>query len=460
MAWFREGAGRVQGWRKNRLAKGVLILLTLGLLGMGAYIAYGQMTNAQRQERQRRVQTATVKQESLDITITANGIVQPERSVNVSPKSSGVLKELRVQEGDRVQQGQILASMDSSDLAGALTQAKGQLASAQAALQRVLAGNRRQDVAQAEARVRDAQAALRQAEQIFQQNQQLFQTGATSQREFNTSIADRDRAVAQLNQAKQALSLQQAGARPEDIAQARADVIRAEGQLQTVEAQINDTIIRAPFDGIVSRKFADPGSFVTPTTSGSAVSSATSSSILSLAANNQVVAKVAETSIPRIKLGQSVTLQADAFPDQTFTGRVTQIATQSTVEQNVTNFEVKMSVNDPKNLLKAGMNMNVQFNVGKLDQALVIPTVAIVRQEEGTGVLLAGKEGEKSRFQPIKTGITVNDQTVILEGLQVGQKILLSFPPGERPPSRTPSLFPGMGGNRSGDRSGGRRGGG
>jgi len=450
----------VKGLRKIRLSRWLLILLTLGLLGTGAYVAYSQMTNAQRQERQRRMQTATVKAESLTLTIAANGIVQPERSVNVSPKSSGVLKELLVREGDRVQQGEILARMDDSNLQGQLTQAKGQLAAAQAGLQRALAGNRTQDIAQAEAQVRDAQAALRQAELVFQQNQQLFQTGAVSQREFNTSLADRDRAVAQLNQAKQALSLQQAGSRPEDIAQARAEVTRAEGQLQTVQSQINDTIIRAPFSGIVSRKFADPGSFVTPTTSGSAVSSATSSSILSLAANNQVVAKVAETSIPRIKLGQSVTVQADAFPEQSFTGRVTQIATQSTVEQNVTNFEVKMSVNDPRNQLKAGMNVNVQFNVGQLDKALVIPTVAIVRQEEGTGVLLVGRDGERSRFQPIKTGITVENQTVVTEGLQAGQQVLLSFPPGERPPSRTPSVLPGVGGNnRQGDRQGGRRGG-
>ncbi|MDX2232842.1 MAG: efflux RND transporter periplasmic adaptor subunit [Leptolyngbyaceae cyanobacterium bins.349] len=446
----------MKGWKTLKTPKWLLALLILGLLGAGAYVAYHQVSAAQRQETQRRVQTATVEQESLALTIAANGVVQPEQSVNVSPKSSGVLKELRVREGDRVQQGQILANMDSSNLQGALTQARGQVAAAQASLQRALAGNRTQDIAQAEARVRDAQAALRQAEQTFQQNQQLFSTGAISQREFNTSLAERDRAIAQLNLAKQGLSLQQAGARPEDIAQARAEVIRAEGQLQTVEAQINDTVIRAPFSGIVTRKFADPGSFVTPTTSGSAVSSATSSSILSLAANNQIVAKVAETSIPRIQLGQSVTVEADAFPDQAFTGRVTQIATQSTVEQNVTNFEVKMSVNDPQNQLKAGMNVNVKFNVGQVQNAVVIPTVAIVRQEEGTGVLLAGGEGEKSRFQPIKTGVTVDNKTVVTAGLQPGQKILLSFPPGERPPSRTPSVIPGMGGS---GRQSGRRGG-
>jgi len=433
---------RVPGW--------LLILLVLGLLGTVGYIVYGQITTTQRREARRRVQTATVERQTLDLTIAANGVVQPERSVNVSPKSSGILKELLVKEGDRVQQGDILARMDASNLEGQLTQAQGQVASAEAALQRAQTGNRSQDIAQAEARVRDAQAALRQTEQVFRQNQQLFSSGAIAQREFITSQADRDRAIAQLNLARQALSLQQAGSRPEDVAQAAAELKRAQGQLQVVQSQINDTIIRAPFSGVVTRKFADPGSFVTPTTSGSAVSSATSSSILALAANNQVVAKVAETSIPQIKLGLPVSIEADAFPGKPFTGRVIQVASQSTVEQNVTNFEVKMSLNDTQNLLKAGMNVNVKFILGKLENALVIPTVAIVRQEEGTGVLLAGREQGRPRFQPIKTGLTVESKTVVTEGLEEGQKVLLSFPPGERPPSRTPSILPGMGGGRRG----------
>lgn len=442
--------------RTLRVPKWLLALLGLGLVGLGGYVVYGQMAAEQRRETRRRVQTATVERQDVPITIAANGVVQPERSVNLSPKSSGILKELLVKEGDRVQQGQVLAYMDDSNLQGQLTQAKGQVAAAEASLQRALAGNRSQDIAQAEARVRESQAAVRQAEQNLRQNQQLLGNGAISQREYNTTLAERDRAVAQLGQARQALSLQQAGSRPEDVAQARAELTRAAGQLQTVQTQINDTVIRAPFSGVVSRKFADPGAFVTPTTSGSSVSSATSSSILSIISTNQIVAKVAETSIPQIKLGQRVAIEADAFPDQPLTGRVTQIATQSTVEQNVTNFEVKMSVTDPQNRLRAGMNVGVEFDVGRLDNALVIPTVAIVRQEEGTGVLLAGGETGRPKFQPIKTGATVSNQTVVTDGLEAGQKVLLSFPPGERPPSRTPSVFPGGPGGGGG---GGRRGG-
>ncbi len=85
-----------------------------------------------------------------------------------------------------------------------------------------------------------------------------------------------------LKEKKAALNLLKAGSRPEDIAQARAQVVAAQGAVAIAQRNIDDTVIRAPFAGIIARKYADPGAFVTPTTAGSAVTSATSSSILAL----------------------------------------------------------------------------------------------------------------------------------------------------------------------------------
>jgi HlyD family secretion protein len=136
-----------------------------------------------------------------------------------------------------------------------------------------------------------------------------------------------------------------------------------------------------------------------------------------------------------------VTIEADAFPGKSFKGTVVQVANQSTVDQNVTNFEVKSAIDDRDNQLQAGMNVSVKFNVGRLENALVIPTVAIVRRAEGTGVLLAGQD--RPRFQKITTGALIDDKTVVESGLKEGDRVLLSFPQGERPTSRTPSVFPG-----------------
>lgn len=428
----------------------MLGLVFLCLVAGGGYVVYRQLFIIPQQQA-RKILTAAVERMNLPVTVSANGTIKPERLINVSPKTSGRLKSLLVKEGDRVKLGQILAYMDDSNLRGQLTQAQGQLAAAQANLQKLIAGNRVEDIAQAQAELRNVQAALQEAATNLRQNQQLYSSGAISNRDLIASRAAYDSAKAEVTRAQQALALQQKGSRPEDIAAARAQVTQQQGAVQNIQTSFDDTVIRAPFSGVVSKKYADPGAFVTPTTAGSEVSSATSSSILSLASVNQVVADVAESNIAQIRLGQEISFQADAYPGKTFTGRVTQIAVQSTVEQNVTSFEVKAAIaSDAEQLLRSGMNVNVSFKAGELKNALVVPTVAITRQENGTGVFVA-RENNQPIFTPIKTGVTVNDKTQVLSGLTGTERVFITFPPGTRPETRSPSLIPGMrGGSRRG----------
>lgn len=104
--------------------------------------------------------TVPVEQQSLPITLSANGTVKAERMINLSPKSAGYLKQLLVKEGDRVLRGQVVAYMDDSNLKGQLTQARAQLAQAEANLNKLLNGNRSEDIAQAEAQLAEVQAKL------------------------------------------------------------------------------------------------------------------------------------------------------------------------------------------------------------------------------------------------------------------------------------------------------------
>jgi HlyD family secretion protein len=168
---------------------------------------------------------------------------------------------------------------------------------------------------------------------------------------------------------------------------------------------------------------------------------------LALAARNQIVTNVSESNIAQMSLGQKALIKADAYPTKTFVGKVIQIAPQSIVQQNVTSFEVKVAIlNDPQNLLRSGMNVRVEFAAGQVKNVLVVPTVAIVRQEEGTGVYVW--KNNQAEFVPIKTGLTVNDKTEIRSGLQEKDRILITFPDGKRPRSKVPGSpgMPGLGG--------------
>ncbi len=419
---------------------GVPILLLLLLLGLGIF---GLNLWEGAKKSQQKTITQLVERKTIPVIVTANGTVNAERTINLSPKSQGVIKTLLVKESDRVRKGQVIAVMDDANLRGDLTQYRGQLAQQEANLDKVLNGNRPEDIAQAQAKLNQVQAKLRQAEDDLQRNQSLFNQGAISQQTVNQKRSDRDGAQAEVNQAKAALNLQKRGSRPEDIDNARAQVQAARGALQKIQVQLNDTRVVAPFDGIVIKKYADVGAFVSPSMAGGTADSASSSSILSLSSQrHQVIVNLSESQIAKVKLGQSVTLKADAFPNEVFTGKVDRVAPKATVSQNVTSFEVYVAISSPSaEKLKEGMNVDAQFKVGRLDHVMLIPNAAVVRKAEGEGVFILGRDRQPV-FQPIKTGVTAGNQTEVKSGLKGNEQIVVSPPSTQSSGSGGFSLLP------------------
>lgn len=417
-----------------------LLIPTVALLLVGAGGTWTWQTwRSQQRAQQTQVEAQTVEaiRQDLTITIAASGTVQPITPVNISPKQPGRLVALSVDQGDRVRAGEELARMDASNLQGSLLQAQGALGEAQANLQKLQAGNRPQQIGQAEQALAEAQSDLVAIRASHERNQALYQSGALSQAERDRSQADYAAAQARLNRLQQELDLTRAGARSEELAAAQAQVVQAQGALKTLQTQLNDTVIRAPFAGLITQKYADVGAFVTPTTSASATSSATSSSIVALASDLEAVANVAETDIRHIRVGQAVELQVDAYPDLPFQGQVRLVAPASVVVQNVTSFQVRIRIlDDQEQQLRSGMNLTALFQVQQRPQALLIPTMAILNQREGMGVYVLNARKELE-FRPIQVGSTVDGQTEVLEGLAVGERVFTTFP-GQRQPQDQP----------------------
>ncbi|QYO65068.1 efflux RND transporter periplasmic adaptor subunit [Leptolyngbya sp. 7M] len=234
---------------------------------------------------------------------------------------------------------------------------------------------------------------------------------------------------ATLQEAQRNLDYWRSGSRPEDIAAAEADLREAEGNLKAVEVQKQDTFLYAPFDGIVTQKFADEGAFVTPTTSASEVTSATSTAIVAIARGLEILAEVPEVDIYQLRVGQPVEIRADSFPSQTFRGRVRLIAPEAVVKQNVTSFQVRIGLETGQDKLLSGMNTDVTFLGDELANAVVVPTVAIVTKDGETGVLVPDSENQPE-FRPVTLGTAVNNQTQILEGLEPGERVFTDIPKG------------------------------
>lgn len=423
--------------------------------------------------------TVPVQAQNVTLRITASGTVQPVQSVNLSPKQAGLVTALYVDQGDQVKQGQIVARMDNSDIQAQLVQARGNLEQAQAQLALTRNGNRKEDIAQARARLEQSQAQLNLAqagnrvEDIAQaqaqvedaqakekltrdrvkSNLDLYQEGAVSQDKLNEVLSAENSALANLQQAQQhllavqkgsrkediarltatvaeshqALKELEAGSRPEEIAQRQAAVVTAQGQLMAAQAQMEDTIIRAPFSGIVTQKYATVGAFVAPTTSASSTASATSTSIVAVTKGLEILATVPDVDLGQIKQGQSVEIVADAYPDEVFKGRVLLVAPEAVVKDNVTSFQVRVSLVTGGDKLRSGMNVNLTFLGSQIHKALVVPTVAIVTRNGQTGVLVPDAKNQAT-FKSVTIGPTFGSQIQILKGIDSAERVFVDLP--------------------------------
>lgn len=387
--------------------------------------------------------TVPVESEALTVRITASGTVQPTQTVNLSPKTSGILAELLVEQGDTVAQGQVIARMESASINAERLQAEARLAQADARLAKLRSGNRPEEilqnqaaVEQAQARVAEAQARLDRANDRVRRNRSLATEGAISEddlevvlNEAATAQATLAQNQASLREAQQLFALTERGSRVEDIAEAEAQRAEAIANLRSAEILQEDTLIRAPFSGTITQKYATEGAFVTPTTSASEASSATSTAIVALAEGLEILAEIPEVDIQQLQVGQRVEVVADAYPDKVFQGEVRLIAPEAVVKQNVTLFEVRIALVSGQAELRSGMNTDLTFLGDQLQDAVVVPTVAIVTRRGETGVLVPD-ENNQPEFRSVALGTAVGDEMQILEGLSVGEQVFIDIPPG------------------------------
>lgn len=465
----------------------LLAVMTGGVLSIGLMTL--KLTEKPTEQSQIENLTVVANQETLPVEIEANGIVKPVERVNISPKTAGRLERLLVDQGMIVKKGQPLAVMENREIfaqgieaesrfkeavatfeaakvriQGEIQQAQMQWEQAKAKARETEANLKQaqeripRDINQNQAQVEAAKSRFGLAQARLQRNQQLLKEGAISQDQYDEAWNEYLNAGANLGEIQQKLEQSKSTASPEvqqlqqaiiqqqamvaeakilleqrkqsaqaELAQLQASAQAAKAGVGQVQIQYQDSVIRAPFDGIITQKYADVGAFVTPTTSASSTASATSSSILALARGVEILAKVPEVDIALLRMGQPVSIRADAYPNQSFQGKVIKIAPEAVVQDNVTSFEVTIGLIDGKQQLLSNMNVDVTFLGQQLGSALVVPTVAIVTEKGETGVMVPDKEN-KPKFKPVTIGLVLNDKTQILSGLTPGERVFIDLP--------------------------------
>lgn len=281
------------------------------------------------------------------------------REVDLAFRVGGRIAAIGVEEGDRVRAGQPLARLDTASIDARVGQADAQVQQAAAQLAKLQNGNRAQDVGQARARVAAAAALAESAQDSFARRQPLVASGAISRALWDQTIADRDRAVAQLAEARQAYSLVSTGARAEDVAAARASLAAARAARVSTATDLNDTRLVAMEAGTLVTRAREPGAIVQP-----------GETVLTLTIDRpmRLRAYVAEPDLPRISPGMKVEVTTDGSA-RTYHGTIGYIApkaefTPKSVEteelRTALVYRLRITVSDPDDALRQGQPVTIK----------------------------------------------------------------------------------------------------
>ena len=282
------------------------------------------------------------------------------REVDLAFRVPGRIARIGVEEGQKVTAGQELAALDTASLEARIGEAGAQVEQARAQLLKLQHGNRPQDIGQARARVAAAAAAAQAAEEQYRRRAGLVGPGAISRAVWDQTIADRNRARAQLAEARQALSLVRTGSRPEDVAAAGAQLHAAEAARTSAATDLRDTHLTAPLDAVVETRAQEPGAIVQA-----------GQTVLTLAIPRplRVRAYVSEPDLSRIGPGMPVEVTADGNP-RTYRGTIGWISpkaefTPRSVEtENLRTdlvYRLRIVVANPDDALRQGQPVTIRI---------------------------------------------------------------------------------------------------
>lgn len=366
-----------------------------------------------KRERGAEVRFEKVGRRDLVAAVTASGKIQPKTKVDVSPDITGRIVKLAVREGDVVKKGQFLLQIDPTVYQADLERAQANYSSAQAAW------------VQAQASRDQARRTLDRSRQLKQQNPNL--------------ISDE-----QLDQAQTAFNVAEAVA---NSAQHQVDQARA--GVSASRDQLSKTHIVAPMDGRVTRLAVEEGEVAVPGTFSKDVGLLLTVSDLSVI---QTKVNVDETDVVRVKLGDSVEVSIDAFPDTVFVGRVTKIANSALLAQaaasaatgtndRAVDYEVEITLINPPHDVRPDLSATARIVTDTRKDALAIPIIALTVREntpvtpetrrdtaqvgkkkdtEGVFVVTNGK----ATFRPVQVGIAGDEYFEVLSGVKQGEQIV------------------------------------
>jgi HlyD family secretion protein len=415
----------------------VLVVLVMGAV-VGANLYFKRDTGS-------RVTAEDIRARDLEALVSASGKIQPKRKVDVSANTTGRVTRLAVEEGQRVKAGQFLLEIDPRSLAGQLERGEASVAAARSSLD------------QAHTAVETAKVNLELARQTLKRQQDLWKDGLTTKETLER--AQNDVAVRESD----------LKSRQQEILTGEQRIRQEEASLSTTKYNMNQVIITAPMDGLVTRRSIEEGETAVLGTMNNAGSVLLTIADMSLL---EAEVEVDETEVPSVAVGQTAKVMIDAVPNRTFKGHVTEIGnspiqtgTQNTGQRQATTFKVVITIDETVPDVRPGFTCTAEITTATRTKVTAVPIQALTVREllydpngklvkeppqrrrrssgsnpvsetvsasnepppghtrkETEGVFVV-KDG-KALYTPVKVGVAGERYFEVLDGLAPGDKVI------------------------------------
>jgi len=350
-----------------RISRWTVALLILGILGINS------CSNTRKKTKNNDtnpipVKVTTVRRGDIKNSISLTGNIEPWKEVNIVPDVPGKVAKIYVKEGDRVKRGQVLAELDTRAA--------------------------RLQLQQAEAGLAVAQANFNSASKDWERMQELHQKGTVSPQQYEKVQLAYEAAKAQLQQAKAMLDL--------------------------AKHQLEVSVMKAPFDGVITGKNINEGEYINPAMSGMGPKGLSVVTLMDLS-RVKIKVNVSERDMGKIHIGQKAKIAVDSYPGRTFLGRVSNI--NPAADPMTRSFAVEVAVPNPRMELRAGMFARVEIITAERKDVLLIPLDSVI-SEEGSDYVYVVQRGKAFR-RPVKLGLRQEPWAELVSGLEEGEEIVI-----------------------------------
>lgn len=397
----------------NRMSQPRLFVVSCLLL-VGILSLSGCSAPEKEKEPVVTVQVVPAEKKTISHFVSAEAVVYPLKQATVSPKITSTITEFKVQRGARVKKGQLLAVLESRDLAAQAEASKGDFEQADANYAITVNAGVPQQLQKAQLDALAAKSAFDAAQKVHESRKDLYQQGAIPRRDLDSADVALAQATSTNEQAqKQLADLQRLG-KEQLTKAARGGKESAEGHYRAAAAQLSYSEIRSPIDGVITDRPLYVGDLAVA-----------NQPILTVMDTSALVAKahIPQTDAMQLKVGNSAEIKvpdsADPIP-----AHISLIS--PALDTGSTTVEVWVEARKPTSALKPGMTASIEITANTVKDAVTVPSNAIFKNEKGDDYIMTAGSDQKAHRQFVKLGVRNHDLTQVVDGISEGDPVIVS----------------------------------